>query len=196
MNFNKMVNDQTLAGKRREQMKKLMGNAVDRPGLSYPSGSGSRVVVWRGQQLADNMMPPLQVVHEILWELYELSFPYELLALDWRLSRDHDQHNINACFPGRSSGGLTLISPSVASNGLVANNWHTHLHYVFALVQVMRNWNIPSNIFPPIFRIVESRPELITEQQVLRLERTAAYFYVQHFFDHFGHTPIVPHRLN
>lgn len=193
MNFNKAANDQTLAGKRREQMKKLMGNAVDRPGLSYPSGSGSQVVVWRGQQLADNVMPPVKVVHSILWELYELGFRYELLALDRRLSRDHDQRNINACFPG-SDASLALISPSVASNGLVANDWRTRLRYVVALVQLMRNWDVSG--FPSIFQMVESSLELIAEQQVMELERAAADFYVKHFFDYFGRAPVVPHRLD
>jgi len=192
MNFNRSTNDQTAAGRRRELMQRLMGKSLNKPGLSYSSSSGSQVALWRGQQLADNVMPPLRVVHEVFWELYELSFRFELLALDRRLSQDHDQQEISACFPG-SSGSLTVITPSAVRNGLVANDWRTRLRYVGAFVRVMRNWNVSR---PSIFRMVESRIELITEQQALQLERAAASFYVQQFFDHFGRVPIVPHRLD
>ena len=194
MNFNKAANDQTAAGQRHELMKRLMGDTLDKPGLSTSSSSGSQVALWRGQQLEDNVMLPLTVVHEILWELYELSFRYELLALDRRLSQDHDQQNINACFPG-SSGGLTFAVPQLAaSSGLVANDWRTRLHYIDVFVRLMCNWDIAR--CPPIFQIVESRPELITEQKALELERAAASFYAQQFFDHFGRAPVVPHKLN
>ena len=120
-----------------------------------------------------------------------LSFCYKLLALDWRLSQDYDQQNISACFPG-SSGGLTFV-PQSTTNGLIANDWCTRLCYIGTFVRVMRNWHISR--YPPIFQIVESRPELIMEQQALDLEHTAASFCSQQFFDHFGHAPVVPHRL-
>ena len=193
MSFNQEANTRTEAGRRRERMQKLLGNALNKPGLSYSSGSGDQVARWHGQQLADNAMPPSRVVHEVLWELYELGFRYELLALDRRLSHDHDQQSLSACFPG-SSSGLTSVAPSAASNGLVSHDWRTRLRYVGALVRVMRNWNVSQ--YPSIFGIVESRPELITEQQALELERAAAGFYTQLFFDHFGRAPIVPHRLD
>lgn len=193
MNFNQAANDQTAAGQRRELMQKLMKSTLNQPGLSYSLGPGNQVARWHGQQLVHNVMPPLTVVHEVLWEIYELSFRYELLALDRRLSQDHDQQNIRACFPG-SNGSLTFVTQSVGSNGLAANDWRTRLRYIGALVRVMLNWNVSP--FPPIFQIVESRPELITEQDALELERAAASFYTQHFFDHFGRAPIVPHRLD
>ena len=190
MNFNRAANDQMATGQRHELMKKLIGKSLDKPGLSYSSSSDNQVAVWRGQQLADNVMPPLRVIHEVLWELYELSFHYELLALDWRLSQDHNQQNINACFPG----GLALIRELVTRDGLGAKDWRTRLRYIGAFVRVMHNWNISH--YPTIFQKVESKPELIMEQQALELERAAATFYAQQFFDHFGCAPVVPHQLD
>ncbi|THU79081.1 hypothetical protein K435DRAFT_562487, partial [Dendrothele bispora CBS 962.96] len=37
---------------------------------------------WQGQQLSVEKQPPSQVTRQILWELYELSFRLELMALD------------------------------------------------------------------------------------------------------------------
>ena len=79
-------------------------------------------------------------------------------------------------------------------DGLGAKDWHTRLCYIGAFVRVMRNWNISH--YPTIFQKVESKPELITEQQALELERAAATFYAQQFFDHFGCAPVVPHQLD
>ena len=135
-------------------------------------------------------MPPLSVVHEVFWELYEFSFRYKLLALDRRLSQDHDQQNINACFPG----GLVLVLQLAVREGLGAKEWRTRLRYIGAFVRVMHNWNISH--YPTIFQKVESKPELIMEQQALELERAAATFYAQQFFDHFGRAPVVPHQLD
>lgn len=194
-NFHQRGNDQTAVGKRHEQMQKLIGHTLDKPGLSLStSASQSKLVLWRGQQLVDNVMPPLRIVHEILWEIYELSFRYELLALNRRLSPEPelDQPKINACFPA-SEGGLTFVMPSAGSSGLLANHWHSRFPYVTTFVRIMRNWNVPQ--LPSAFQIVESRPESITEQQVLEMERAAVYFYTQLFFDYFGRAPIVPHRL-
>ena len=73
MNFNKAANDQMATGQRCELMKKLMKESLDRPGLSHSLSSGSQVVLWHGQWLDDNVMSPLGVIHEVLWELYELS---------------------------------------------------------------------------------------------------------------------------
>ena len=79
-------------------------------------------------------------------------------------------------------------------DGLGAKDWRTRLRYIGAFVRVMRNWNISH--YPTIFQKVESKPELITEQQALELERAAATFYAQQFFDHFGRAPVVPHQLD
>ena len=192
MSSNKSTNDQTEAGRRRQKIQKLMGNGVYGRGLSYSSASSSSPVFWREQPLTDNVMPPLEIVHEIFCELYELSFRCELLALDRRLSRDHDQQRIIACFPG-SSGGLTIVSFSAESEGLAAKDWRSRLRYIRALILIMYNWNVEH--FPSAFRLAESRPETITETQGMEMERAAACFYTQHFFDYFGRAPIIPHYL-
>ncbi|THU89805.1 hypothetical protein K435DRAFT_593090, partial [Dendrothele bispora CBS 962.96] len=37
---------------------------------------------WQGQQLSLDKQPPVEVTRQILWELYEVSFRLEMMALD------------------------------------------------------------------------------------------------------------------
>ena len=69
-----------------------------------------------------------------------------------------------------------------------------HMPYITTLIWVMLNWNIED--CPSLFQLVHSRPETITEQQVLDMEHAAACVYTQQFFNHFGRMPIVPHYLH
>ncbi|KAL0573814.1 hypothetical protein V5O48_008141 [Marasmius crinis-equi] len=39
-------------------------------------------VEWYGQRFDQHQMPPVSVVQEVLWELFEINFRYELIALD------------------------------------------------------------------------------------------------------------------
>ncbi|KAF9013828.1 hypothetical protein BDZ89DRAFT_923027, partial [Hymenopellis radicata] len=39
-------------------------------------------VVWWGLTLAANQIPPADVAQQILWELFEVNFRYDLLVLD------------------------------------------------------------------------------------------------------------------
>ena len=64
---------------------------------------------WQGQTIPLTHVPPVQVVQEILWEIYELNFWFEFKALDHRAhipvgevdGPSCDQLML-ACFPGRT----------------------------------------------------------------------------------------------
>ena len=47
-------------------------------------------VVWCGQQIQPQQIPPSSIVKQILWELYETNFRLEFLALDSILSKSNE----------------------------------------------------------------------------------------------------------
>ena len=67
------------SGCHRTDMHQLLGNCLDEAGLELVSGSDQ--VFWREQELSAVVLPSFNVCQEILWELYELNFRFELLAL-------------------------------------------------------------------------------------------------------------------
>ena len=167
-----------------------MGGAMTKPGVSSSSLSHNEPAVWRGEKLTSNVMPPINTVREILWELYELNFRFEFLALDLRLSQL--ESDVAAMFPG-SEGSLARIRISSVNHGLVADDWHARLPYVVALVTCMRCWNVEET--PRAFKVVERECSTITKEEALALEEAAASFYTQQFFDNFGRAAIIPHRI-
>jgi hypothetical protein len=63
---------------------------------------------------------------EILWELSELNFCFELLALHSRAMTAPDkdpQELISACFPGCNSCSLLIADLGTANHGLADGNW-------------------------------------------------------------------------
>ena len=66
-------------------------------------------IVWQGREYPSGVLPPENVVWEILWELYELNFIYELQSLDRRACQNTDllsnsqlinrEVEISHCFP-------------------------------------------------------------------------------------------------
>ncbi|KAF9025009.1 hypothetical protein BDZ89DRAFT_96333 [Hymenopellis radicata] len=60
-------------------------------------------VVWRGLTLAANQIPPADVAQQILWELFEVNFRYDLLVLD-RACYDLKPKGFDAPRPGDEDG--------------------------------------------------------------------------------------------
>ena len=75
-------NEQTKSGRRCADMRELLGNCLDEAGLELKTGGEQ--VFWREQELSTGVLPSFKVCQEILWELYELNFRFELLALHRR----------------------------------------------------------------------------------------------------------------
>ena len=49
-----------------------------------------QLLVWQGKEYPSGVLPPEDVVQQILWELYELNFIYELQSLDRHACGDLD----------------------------------------------------------------------------------------------------------
>ncbi|KAK2462395.1 hypothetical protein APHAL10511_005701 [Amanita phalloides] len=183
--------DKTRTAKQRAQLRKLMGSVIERPGVKESSARDTRLMQWQNTTLRSDVMPPQTTVQAILWELYELNFRSELIALDLHMSNGTHGDLIAACFLG-SDVGLTYIMVMNLNCSLVTDEWCVHLPYVKALVNIMHSWNIHH---PHMFSLVDSPVQLITKDQFLELERTATHFYTQCFFDVFGRATITPHRI-
>jgi hypothetical protein len=151
---------------RREQLRKLLGSAIEKPGVTECLVTDIRKTQWWGVDLPSDEMPPRSMVQGILWELYELNFRFELIALDWRMSNGAHDNLIAACFPN-SDGGMTFVALPLSTRGLAADDWHACLPYVKAFINVMYTWNVRH---PQVFRYVE---QLMMEDQFLELEKAA-----------------------
>jgi hypothetical protein len=132
---------------------------------------------------------------EILWELAELNFRFELCALDTRATTAdprYCQDLIAACFPGGKNGTSSLLVADlgVANHGLASENWEEKAPYLQALRKVMMTWRgeIPS--------IIQTEKYKWAKQEIEDLENAVATFYVLSFYNHFHRAPVVPHGLS
>ncbi|KAF8218512.1 hypothetical protein L208DRAFT_1350644 [Tricholoma matsutake] len=120
---------------------------------------------------------------EILWELAELSFRFELLALNvWvttNTSNDR-QELIRACFPGGASASLLVADLGAANHGLGNVYWEPRSVYLHALKKVITTWK---GEVPPI---ILAKKIQWTEWEIEDLEDEITHFYVKTFYNHFG----------
>ena len=133
-------------------------------------------------------------MQQLLWELTELNFHFELLALDKRASscnRDEDewQAMVLKCFPDND---LLLVNPGLVNVGLQSLDCQVRLPYLLALKALLRDWDGLKHT--PLLL-----PDLpfddYTELGIRQLEDSIACFYTQSFYDFFGHAATVPTRL-
>ncbi|KAF8659198.1 hypothetical protein AX14_007644 [Amanita brunnescens Koide BX004] len=143
--------DESKSAKRREQLRKLIGSMIERPGLTESPVMDIKKTQWRGVDLPSDAMPPWSTVQEILWELYELNFRFELVALNRRMSNGAHDDLIAACFLN-SDAGMTYIALANSNRGLVADDWHIRLPYIKAFINIMYTWNIHH---PQAFRLAD-----------------------------------------
>ena len=107
------------------------GRLFGRVGSTYPPG----------------VLPPENVVREILWELYEVNFIHELQSLDRRACQNLDlsstnqlfdrQVEISQCFHTSSFRHVSLPSENI---GLADDDFDKRFQFVTALVFVVKSW--------------------------------------------------------
>jgi hypothetical protein len=147
-----------------------------------------------------NHFPTVSVLEmqNIVWELAELNFRFELLALDKRASsrsRDEDtrQGLILQCL---STHDLFVTDTQRGNVGLASIEWRKRLPCLLSLQTLMRDWK--ESIGPkPTPLILPDLPsvEHYSEQDVQLLEDAVTHFYTQSFFHFFGRAAIIPARL-
>ena len=138
---------------------------------------------------------PLAEAQELLWEMTELNFRFELLALDKRASsfqRDEDERQamVLKCFPDTE---LLFADVGLANGGLQSLDSQVKLPYLLALKALLRDWDglKPTPLLLPDL----TSHDLYTELNVRQLEDSIARFYTQSFYHFFGRAATVPTRL-
>ncbi|KAF8237227.1 hypothetical protein L208DRAFT_1248825, partial [Tricholoma matsutake] len=134
---------------------------------------------------------------KILWELTELNFHFELLALDKHasgLSPHRGEHERQAmvlkCFDVPS---LVVTNVQRANFGLQAHDWRERLPFLLAVRALMRDWD---GLKPmPLLLPDLASHNMYTEADVQQLEDHIARFYMQTFYHLFGRAAVVPTRL-
>ncbi|KAG1810839.1 uncharacterized protein BJ212DRAFT_1483972 [Suillus subaureus] len=183
--------------KRKAVMRDFFGDDVleTHGDLFAPEGS----VEFRSEQVsvASLANPPRCLAQRITWELYELSFHYELRDLDHHLVHKCWADDLTSCeqllhsiFPGKA--GLVMWSePFPGDNyGMWNNTLIGVLPYLEKFWELLCAWN---NV--PLLLVVPLTPENFTDTKCWEVMHAATAFYVQTFFCHFGRPPIVPHSL-
>ncbi|KAI6041015.1 hypothetical protein EDC04DRAFT_2893586 [Pisolithus marmoratus] len=130
---------------------------------------------------------------KILWDLYEHNFWFELVALDRMLvpnkwSSQQSERLDQIC---QINSELTMYAKPFPNRnqGLGSQEPRTKLKYVERFCALLASWQgFPSDIAEPL---LPSAPGT----RVWAVEKKLALFYVQSFFDNFGHPPIVPHLI-
>jgi len=185
----KVGSSSTKSSKLRETARQFMDDSLEAAGVDFAESNGGNLV-WNGSVI-DSLGDRDR--EEILWELAELSFRFELLALDTRVTTsisDDRQELIRACFPGGASASLLVADLGAANDGLGNVHWEPKSVYLHALKKVMTTWKgeVPAIILAEKVRW--------TEREIEDLEGGITCFYMKMFYQHFGRAPIVPRRLS
>lgn len=162
-------------------------------GFQMDLSSTQHEFTWRGQKqyLVDLNDP--QIVKEIFFELFELAFREEIVALD---NKARDPHlsfkfdNVRVCFAGSPSTPLLSVSLEDADKGLAAANRSARAKFLIPLMHLMLEWRGGRGALLEYAGIVNAT------DMTMEAEEAIIVFYVQTFFDYFGRPPTIPHRLD
>jgi hypothetical protein len=156
-------------------------------------------IVWQGMEYPLGVLPPENVVREILWELYELNFIHELQSLDRRACHNLDLSNatelfdrqikISQCFQTSSFRHVSIPSENF---GLADDDFDKRFRFVTGLVFVMSSWKGEK---PPILA-GDPWDLQLSPDGAKELEKVVTRYYCQQFFNYFGRAAQIPHRLH
>jgi hypothetical protein len=175
--------------KLRETAIDFLQNCLDAESVEFREASSGELQ-WNGKHVEN--LSNLER-EEIVWELAELNFRFELLALDLRASTILDmdrQTMVSECFSGSSSKSLLVADLGTANHGLSSQSWEERALYLQALKRLMMTWQ---GEVPPIIMAQKVR---WTMRDIEDLEGEITKFYVASFYKHFRRAPIVPRSLS
>ncbi|KAJ7111311.1 hypothetical protein C8R44DRAFT_742436 [Mycena epipterygia] len=137
-------------------------------------------------------VPPMNVhsTKELLWELAEINFRYEFLALDARASKLQRPDECRRCFAGEGLIGLDLRE---SQRGLAARESMDRLPYLLCMARLMRDWRVPC-ARPKNIDTAKGRTDWVPSS-ARHLESSVAQYYTQSFYELFGRAAVVPMRL-
>ena len=182
----------------RKEMLTLMSNTI---GADFDVGIQDSIdlstlgCAWYG--ISFEQLKPVHF-EQILWELNQINFYFEIQALDRRArygtpyeSSSDAHHLILACLPNHL---LTVPSFLAANHGLASFAYEKRAYHLFAMARVMNRW---SDTVIPRDSIIRKTDQLKwTVDELDALETDIARNYCQAFHDCFQRPPIIPRRLS
>jgi hypothetical protein len=187
---------ETKAARRRQEVLDILLPSPEMyPGVEKRSSSMGPMV-WQGRQYPAGVLPPENVVREILWELFELNFIHELQSLDRRACENMNIANatqlfereidVSRCFHTSSFRHIPIPSENI---GLADNDFDKRFRFVTGLYFVVKSWKGDKPAM-----LVDNLSDL-SQNGARELEKVVATYYCQQFFNYFGRAAQVPHRL-
>ncbi|EEB89131.1 hypothetical protein MPER_12811 [Moniliophthora perniciosa FA553] len=198
--------EHTLSQKQRDIVYQALSCCTQRSGVSINEEVAARTDArfwWQGKEHKAADLDDPKLVREILWELTDLNFRCELLAMDLarrpcstaldERERELDMvlrdESVRQCFP-RESHGIAQHTQEV--EGLAASDIRKRAPYLMKLQELMRSWRgSESQQWATSSRTDE---QLFVDSELIVLERRLAAFYTQAFFNEFGRPCTLPHR--
>ncbi|KAF9006902.1 hypothetical protein BDZ89DRAFT_1144579 [Hymenopellis radicata] len=159
--------------------------------------------MWRDRKFDfDGMLGPHHS-REILWELNELGFRFEMCMLDstlTTLASHHEHYNqIRRCFP-IGHAPLELANLGQANQGLAHSDWFSRAPFVYALHHVMRFWK--NDVVHAARWLTDEQYFKIDEKRGLSpadfedFEHKVIKIYISSFLTVYGRTPRIPMILS
>ena len=188
------TSDTKTAKHRQEIHDILMPQSSSDPAVKPRSAVGEPLV-WQGHNYQLDVLPPDNVVCQILWKLYELNFTRKFLSLDCHACQNLDLTDNEQLLECQSlilkcsaADAFMYISLPNCNSGLAADILQERLPYLQCMLHVMKSWK---GTKPTIFYLAH-RPQSIPDQQAKEFEAVVVKYYCQHFFSYFGCAAQIP----
>ncbi|KAL0056772.1 hypothetical protein AAF712_016618 [Marasmius tenuissimus] len=187
----KQVSSSTATGKRHNTMLEYLKEFLRTHRLSFEYGDLSSLpACWHNETLSDACLPEKAVVQEITWELCELGFRQDLVALDTKLDESNmvtweRQNLLDSCWRGQadSVGGF---------EGLGSVAFESRIPYLRSLHKVLSTWQgeKPMELLDA-FPTQKNVHNYVEKCQCV--ERAVATFYTLSCLVVLGREALVPH---
>lgn len=183
----------TRAAKKRVDVKEVVGKCLEVFSVEV-SAPHEVQATWRGITYAEDNIPD-SVKKEVLYDLYEHGFYFDLLLLDQMASGKKDPALRSQYIRGSLAIGWSLQYPadmSFANKGLFSQSQQDRLTHLVILRRLMQDWEVE---YPRPHALTIRPTRALTEPEIVALEAAVAEFYTAAFYEYFGRAAIVPHRL-
>jgi hypothetical protein len=154
-------------------------------------------VQWRNCPLTKDPPPPAQISQEVLWELFEVGFRYELLTVD-----HHHTGNLN---PDRKAHVLGLFkswngtilpgNPAGWVQGFAGEDFESRRENLQALYKVMLDWPDARMSLTEAIRPCLAQPVTFSDEQKKEVEGIIVRTYILCSRDVLQRAPILPRAL-
>ncbi|KAJ6540593.1 hypothetical protein B0H19DRAFT_1269159 [Mycena capillaripes] len=128
---------------------------------------------------------------EIVWEVAEINFRFELRSLDRRASKKERASAVNRSFAGGTLVGMSL---SQSQKGLASLHLDKRHPYILRLAILMLDW-VTDCRHPSAIQRDVAEERIWTKAEMEDLEYAVAAYYTQSFYEYFGRAAVLPMRL-